>query len=88
MSGLRERFQFAVDHRWGPGRMSAYLDGDLGAGDRARMERHTGRCPQCRRILNGLRQTVALLRAKSAVSEPAPLHFVAAVRAQIREVGG
>jgi anti-sigma factor RsiW len=88
MSGLAERLRFVFDHRWVPGQMSAYVDGELGARDRARTEHHIGRCPQCRRVLDGLRETVALLRAQSAAREPAPAQFVSTVRAGIRESGG
>jgi anti-sigma factor RsiW len=88
MSGLVGRLRFAFDHRRAPGQMSAYLDGELGPRDRARLERHTGRCPQCRRLLDGLRETVALLRAQSCAREPAPAQFVSAVRAGLREPGG
>jgi anti-sigma factor RsiW len=68
--------------------MSAYLDGELGARGRTRVERHTECCPQCRRLLQGLRETVALLRARSLARESAPAQFVSAVRARLREPGG
>jgi anti-sigma factor RsiW len=88
MSTLAQRLLFAVDHRRVPGQMSAYLDGDLGARGRARVERHTELCPGCHRLLDGLRQTVALLRAQSPAREPAPPQFVAAVRAGLHQPGG
>jgi anti-sigma factor RsiW len=87
MSTVGHRLRFAVDHRRVPGQMSAYLDGDLGTQGRARVERHTGRCPQCRRLLEGLRETVGLLRAQSPARERAPAQLVAAVRAAMREPG-
>lgn len=88
MSGIGQRLQFAFDHRLVPRQMSAYLDGELGVRGRARVERHTARCPQCRRLLQALRETVALLRAQSRAPEPAPAQLVATVRARLREPGG
>ena len=38
--------------------MSDYLDGELAASGRARMERHLGECAECRRLLAGLRAVV------------------------------
>jgi anti-sigma factor RsiW len=88
MSKLRQRLRFAFDHHRVPGQLSAYLDGELGARGRARVGRHIERCPQCRRLLQGLRETVALLSARSPVREPAPVQLVSAVRARLREPGG
>ena len=34
--------------------MSEYLDGELGAGGRNRIERHVHDCPKCRELLHGL----------------------------------
>ncbi|HEV3228110.1 MAG TPA: zf-HC2 domain-containing protein [Solirubrobacteraceae bacterium] len=56
------RAQFKRDHRWTPRRMSEYLDGDLDARRRARLERHTDECPECRGLLGGLRRLVGALR--------------------------
>jgi anti-sigma factor RsiW len=39
--------------------MSEYLDGDLAPGGRARLERHVRDCPECERLLAGLRAVVA-----------------------------
>ncbi len=47
--------------------MSAYLDSDLATQARARLERHTAECPECRAVLDDLRQMLALLQ-----SAPAP----------------
>jgi anti-sigma factor RsiW len=88
MSTLGQQMRFAFDHHRVPGQMSAYLDAELGARGRTRVERHTARCPPCRRLLGDLRQTVALLRAQSLAREPAPAQLVSAVRARLREPGG
>ncbi len=42
--------------------LTDYLDADLRAGDRRRVERHVGRCPRCRTVLSNLRLTIAGLR--------------------------
>ena len=61
MSTSLDREHFGRDHRWATGRMSDYLDGELAPARRARIERHLGECAKCRRLLDGLRGTVAAL---------------------------
>jgi anti-sigma factor RsiW len=61
MRGPVERVRFFFDHRWSPDHMSEYLDGDLDAGGRRRIERHTGKCPECEELLRELRAMVAAL---------------------------
>jgi anti-sigma factor RsiW len=39
--------------------MSEYLDRELPPGDRSRLERHARDCPECERLLAGLRAVVA-----------------------------
>ena len=56
---LLYRVRFKRDHSWAPGRMSDYLDGDLAPTGRSRMERHTRDCPECERLLAGLRAVIA-----------------------------
>ena len=41
--------------------MSAYVDGDLASRGRARLERHTGECAECRGVLDSLRQMLVRL---------------------------
>jgi hypothetical protein len=52
-------------------RLSAYLEEDLGASERARIEEHLSECPDCRREYRELRHTVDLLRGLPA-PEPSP----------------
>lgn len=59
MGGLVERWRFSYDHRFTQQRASQYLDGELSAGGRRRVERHAGVCPPCRRLLATLRRTLA-----------------------------
>jgi anti-sigma factor RsiW len=45
------------------GRLSDYLDGDLGPADRQRLEEHLGSCPECRIVVEDLRRVVARAQA-------------------------
>jgi anti-sigma factor RsiW len=62
VSNVWHKLRFLRDHRWTPPHMSAYLDSDLPAAARARLERHTAECPECRGVLGDLRRMLALLR--------------------------
>ena len=63
MMGLYwHQLRFRRDHRWTPPHMSAYLDRELAARGRARVERHTLECSDCRGVLDDLRQMLALLQ--------------------------
>jgi anti-sigma factor RsiW len=94
MASLFYRARLSWDHRWTPGHMSAYIDGELGSGRRLRLERHVRDCEQCRRILAALRETLNALHrlpASPGDSEPKPSgdskpnQIVAAVRLRLRE---
>lgn len=61
MRRLLDRLRFMRDHRWAPPRMSQYIDGDLDAPARARIERHADECPECDELLRSLRELVAAL---------------------------
>ena len=86
MSGCFHRARFMRDHRFSPRHMSAYLDGELGPSKQRRMERHTGECRECRRLLAGLQQ---LLGALSRLPPPAggadAAQIVASVRVRLRQ---
>ncbi len=86
---MRESFarvRFYLDHRWAPDRLSAYLDGELPAPARGRMERHLGECADCNGAFAGLSVVVDALRSLPAV-RPAvtPAQLARAVRARIGE---
>ena len=49
---------FMLEHQWTDARLSRYLDGELSDRQRLRVERHAGRCPQCRRVVATLRRTL------------------------------
>jgi len=63
MSPLWHELRFRRDHRWTPPHMSAYLDSDLSAWARTRVERHTAECRDCRGTLDDLRHMLALLHS-------------------------
>ena len=55
------RRRFMREHHWTHAHLSDYLDGDLHGNDRKRLETHVGICPDCRRVLAGLRKTIGAL---------------------------
>jgi anti-sigma factor RsiW len=58
--------------------MSDYLDEELSAERRRRMERHVGECGVCRRLLAGLRATIRALHGLRAPSGDADAARIAA----------
>ncbi len=60
LDSLRRLFQ--NEHEYAQENLSAYLDGELDAREKNRVEKHLQECTICQRELAGLRQTVALLR--------------------------
>jgi anti-sigma factor RsiW len=76
MSTVWHQLRFRRDHRWTPSHMSPYLESDLSAWARARVQRHTAECPECRSVLEDLRRMLALLRGAPA---PEPVADVPAI---------
>lgn len=60
--------RFMLDHFWARRHLSDYLDEDLDATARARVERHTHRCPPCHALLDSLRRTLNGLRQLGATT--------------------
>jgi anti-sigma factor RsiW len=86
VSDVTHQARFLRDHRWAPGRISAYLDGELASPSQARLERHADECPECRAVLDSLRRMLGLLAALPATRpKPAALEIAAAVRARLHE---
>jgi anti-sigma factor RsiW len=86
MAKFLERLSFTRDHRWAPGAMSAYLDRELAPSGRGRMDRHVGDCPECRRLLAGLRRTLDALHRLAPAPGRADAHGIAAsVRLRLGE---
>lgn len=59
VKGLMRGPRFHVDHVFTRRRLSAYLDGELGAVERHRVEHHVEECPECRRTARSLHRVVA-----------------------------
>lgn len=51
----------ASPHRWCHDNLSAYMDGELSPREHERVRQHLERCADCRRELQGLERTVAVL---------------------------
>ena len=88
MHDLLHRLRFRRDHRWAPPRMSRYLDGELAAGPRARMERHVAECAPCRRLIRGLRQVTDALRRLPPPDGGRAEQLAAAVRLRLSRPPG
>jgi anti-sigma factor RsiW len=59
-----------ADHRFTKAHASAYLDGELPAPQRERVERHTSVCPKCRALLASLRRMLDTLPGLAAPPRP------------------
>jgi anti-sigma factor RsiW len=67
---LLAKRRFMRDHRWTQTHFSVYLDGELGANERERLEQHVHWCPECRRMLESLRRTLkGLMMLRSTPEE-------------------
>ena len=65
------------------GLLSAYIDGEVTADERAVIESHLATCADCQRDLAALRQTVALLSQLPSVAAPRPFTLRPADVAQV-----
>lgn len=74
---------------WAADHMSEFLDEELVPDARTRMERHVGACPECERLLAGLRAVVRGLGALPARDSGADAVRIAAlVRGRLDEPPG
>lgn len=88
MSNVLHQVRFRRDHRWAPAHMSAYLDNELLSRAKARMERHTAECPECRGVLHSLRRMLGVLERAPQPSPGADTSAIAAaVRQRLHEPG-
>jgi anti-sigma factor RsiW len=69
------------EHEWAQRHLSDYLDGDLRARARRRLERHAADCPECSR---GIRALKALLRLVAGVDEPGEIRAPASAFDRVR----
>ena len=58
--------RFLLDHRFTAAHVSEYLDGELSAAGRQRIERHAAVCPKCHELIAKLRRTLAALAGLGA----------------------
>lgn len=65
-------------------KISAYLDGELAAPACSAIERHCETCDACRRLVEGLRDTMGLCRKAGRAPVPASVRDVA--RRHVREL--
>ncbi len=85
MSRLSDRARFERDHQWAPEHMSGYLDGDLAARARPRMEHHHAECGDCRRQLAGLLAVLGGLHRLPAPGGLDAVQIAALVRGRLNE---
>jgi anti-sigma factor RsiW len=85
MTSFLSRVRFRRDHRWTPPHMSAYLDDELPAQGRSRLRHHLAECPECRRILGGLRRMLGLLDGLAPMSLGETPDIAAAVAGRLAE---
>jgi anti-sigma factor RsiW len=65
------------------------VDEELSASRRARLERHASECAECRRLLAGLRATLAALHGLPAASDSSyALQLAASVHRRLKEPPG
>ena len=88
MRDFLSRPRFWRDHRWAPDHMSDYLDGDLAATGRTRMERHVGECRECHTVLSELRLMIERLGRLASPEGVDAVRITAAVRVRLREPPG
>jgi anti-sigma factor RsiW len=68
---LLERRRYMREHRWTHAHLSDYLDGELGADQRKRVDAHVAICPNCTRVLGTLRWMLEGLHRLRAQPETA-----------------
>ena len=70
---VTDQFELEITCRQAWKQISAYLDGDVPAGLRKRLERHFSSCHHCRAIMDGTRNTVTLAADERAFELPAEI---------------
>jgi predicted anti-sigma-YlaC factor YlaD len=74
--------RFMREHRWTNVHLNEYLDGELGTDERHRVDDHVGLCPECRRMLETLRETVQGLMS---LRTPAPADLGPGIIERLRQ---
>jgi anti-sigma factor RsiW len=88
MRDFLSRPRFWRDHRWASDHMSDYLDGDLAATGRTRMERHVGECRECHTVLSELRLMIERLGRLASPEGGGAVRITAAVRVRLHDPPG
>jgi anti-sigma factor RsiW len=77
--------RFRRDHQWTPARLSDFVDGDLSARGRSRLQRHVDKCPDCYRALVTLQRMLDRLHRLSPPHAVETPDIASAVRRRLRE---
>jgi anti-sigma factor RsiW len=71
------------DHDWTQRHLSHYVEGDLAARARRRLERHAAECPDCGRAIRAMKALLRLIARVDAAGEaPTPDVLFSRVRAE------
>ncbi len=84
MINLISSVRFRRDHQWTTAHLSDFVDGDLSARGRSRLQRHVDKCPDCYRALVTLQRMLDRLHRLPPPHAVAP-DIAAAVRRRLRE---
>jgi anti-sigma factor RsiW len=68
------------DHQWSQRRLSHYVEGDLSARARRRLDRHARDCTACERGLRAMRALVAAVQGRGMAGVRAPATIFDRVR--------
>jgi len=82
MRAPRKAVGFMSQHRWARRNMSAYVDDDVSRRQRQRLDEHTSRCAECRRML---RTMVAVVRGLRDLPAPPSSNVGEAVVRRLRK---
>lgn len=80
---LAKHIHFMREHLWTNSHLSPYLDGEISAAERTRVEEHAHVCPKCHRMLETLKRTLEGLRDLAGES-PAPAGLADSVIERVR----
>ena len=82
-------FSRTDDHQWSQQHLSHYVEGDLGASARRRLERHAEDCVDCGRGIRAMRALLRLVPAFAAGPIRAPAGIFGRVRSvAVHDPGG
>ena len=88
MINLITSARFRRDHQWTPAHLSDFVDGDLSARGRTRLQRHVDKCPDCYRALVTLQRILDRLHHLPPPDAAETPDIAAAVRRRLDEPAG